>query len=100
MPDQPVPTECTLLRRRDPKHMLDREKIVSVLKRRFPGAAADQVAAAANAIVGLDDEWEEFPEAEVNWATARPLPCEAGCLLLERAHGGGRFRVYWKRSPE
>lgn len=41
--------------------MVDREKIIAVLRRRFPGAASDQVAAAANAIVGLEDEWEEIP---------------------------------------
>jgi hypothetical protein len=39
--------------------MVDRETIVAVLKRRFPGSAAADVAAAANAIVGLEDEWVE-----------------------------------------
>ena len=39
--------------------MVDREKVETVLSRRFPGASRDQVAAAANAIMGLDDEWEE-----------------------------------------
>jgi hypothetical protein len=39
--------------------MLDREKIVTVLRKRFAGATAEQVAAAANAIVGLSDEWED-----------------------------------------
>jgi hypothetical protein len=36
--------------------MLDREKIVAVLKKRFAGTSVDQIAAATNAIVGLDDE--------------------------------------------
>jgi Polyketide cyclase / dehydrase and lipid transport len=35
--------------------MLDREKIESILANRFPGAAIAQVAAAANAIMGLAD---------------------------------------------
>ena len=39
--------------------MLDRQKIEAILTRRFPGAARAAVAAAANAIMGLDDEWEE-----------------------------------------
>ena len=39
--------------------MVDREKVETVLLRRFPGASRDQIAAAANAIMGLDDEWEE-----------------------------------------
>jgi hypothetical protein len=39
--------------------MLDRQKLECILDRRFPGAPKDQVAAAANAIMGLSDEWEE-----------------------------------------
>ena len=41
--------------------MLDRQKIEAILTRRFPGATLAQVAAATNAIMGLDDEWEEVP---------------------------------------
>ena len=40
--------------------MVDREKVVTVLRKRFPGAPPDQVAAAANAIVGIGDEWDEI----------------------------------------
>ena len=47
--------------------MLDREKVVALLKRRFPGSAIEQVAAAANAIVGLEDEWVEIPAPENGW---------------------------------
>lgn len=39
--------------------MLDRPKIEVILRRRFPGATDQQVATAANAIMGLDDEWVE-----------------------------------------
>ena len=39
--------------------MIDREKVLAVLTKRFPGAARENVAAAANAIVGLEEEWEE-----------------------------------------
>ena len=38
--------------------MVDREKVVSVLHKRFPGASAQDVAAAANAIVGLPPEYD------------------------------------------
>ena len=40
--------------------MLDRQKIEAILARRFPGASAAQVAAAANAIIGMGDDWEEI----------------------------------------
>lgn len=71
--------------------MLDREKIVAVLRRRFPGSASDQVAAAANAIVGLDDEWEELTAADAS-------PCCDSCYLVEGSARGIRFKVLRKRS--
>ncbi len=40
--------------------MLDRQKVEIILTRRFPGASRDQVAVSANAIMGLDEEWEEL----------------------------------------
>jgi len=39
--------------------MLDRQKVETILVRRFPGATHNQVAVSANAIMGLDEEWEE-----------------------------------------
>ena len=39
--------------------MIDRHKVEALLRRRFPAATWDQIATATNAIVGLDDEWEE-----------------------------------------
>lgn len=44
--------------------MIDREKVLTVLRRRFPGAPAADLAAAANAIVGLPDEWDDVTESE------------------------------------
>lgn len=38
--------------------MVDREKVLTVLRRRFPDATTAQLASAANAIVGLEEEWE------------------------------------------
>ena len=43
--------------------MLDRQKLEALLSKRFPGSKYDQIAAAANAIMGLDDEWEEVADA-------------------------------------
>lgn len=39
--------------------MIDREKLENILRRRFPGASLNQVAAAANAIIGLDGQEPE-----------------------------------------
>jgi hypothetical protein len=44
--------------------MVDRQKVETILRRRFPGSNAAQVAAAANAIMGLGDEWEEVPRLD------------------------------------
>jgi hypothetical protein len=73
--------------------MLDREKIVAVLKKRFAGAGNDQIAAAANAIVGLDDEWEEV-------TTSTLSPCSDSCYLARAAEEAWRFKVLRKRSDD
>ena len=74
--------ECRLLCA--PAGMLDREKVVAVLRRRFPGSAIDQVAAAANAIVGMEDEWLEVPMPEGGWD---PL-CGDACHLRRLSREG------------
>ena len=70
--------------------MLDREKIVAVLRRRFAGAGTDQIAAAANAIVGLEDEWEEFTLTEAT-------PCSESCYLARAIKDGSHFKVLQRR---
>ncbi len=60
--------------------MVDREKVLSVLRRRFPGAPKAETAAAANAIVGLDDEWQE-------------VECTDLRDLVERLRNGHEFRL-------
>jgi hypothetical protein len=67
-----------------------REKIVAVLKRRFAGAGADQIAAATNAIVGLEDEWEELVLAD-------PKPCSESCYLARVIESGSRVKVLRQR---
>jgi hypothetical protein len=42
-----------------PRGMADRERVLAILQKRFPAATADQLAAAANALVGLKGEWCE-----------------------------------------
>ena len=71
--------------------MLDREKIVAVLRKRFAGAGADQIAAATNAIVGLEeDEWEELTVADAT-------PCSESCYLARALQDGARFKVLQRR---
>jgi hypothetical protein len=65
--------------------MLDREKVVAVITRRFPGSSLQQVAAAANAIVGLEDEWVEVLTPEHGWQQS----CRDRCYLAR----GGDVRV-------
>ena len=66
--------------------MVDREKVVAVLHRRFPGATAADIAAAANAIVGLGDEWQQ-----VNETTDLHE-------LVDRLRRGHEFRLFERRA--
>lgn len=45
--------------------MIDREKVLAVLLKRFPHAALNDVAAAANAIVGLEPEYSPLEADDV-----------------------------------
>lgn len=78
-PFQPLPCNA----------MVDREKVLAVLRRRFPGAPKAETAAAANAIVGLDDEWQE-------------VECTDLRGLVERLRNGHEFRLLERvpRNPQ
>ena len=67
--------------------MIDRQKIETVLARRFPGATRDQIAAAANAIMGLEDEWEEEDVQSIDISA-----------LAREAEAGMEFRLLRRRA--
>ena len=78
----------------DRRSMIDREKVLAVLRKRFPGAAPDQVAAAANAIVGLGEEWHEvgdFEDAVIRHAGEST--CGRPDCFIERLRDGRRFTL-------
>jgi hypothetical protein len=63
---------------------VDRQKLEAILSRRFPGSPLRDIAAAANAIMGLGDEWEE-------------TPCDLTTAAKE-ASAGAEFRLL-RRKP-
>jgi hypothetical protein len=77
--------------------MIDREKVLAVLHKRFPGSTAEQVAGAANAIVGLGDEWEDVSAHEPAFGYHFSVHCGDICYLAEQAQRGGQFRVFRRR---
>ena len=46
--------------------MIDREKVETVLRKRFPTADWPEIAAATNSIVGLGDEWREVDRRDLS----------------------------------
>jgi len=78
--------------------MIDREKVLAVLHKRFPGAAPDQVAAAANAIVGLEEEWVDVTGHEPEFGYHFSAQCSDICYLAEEHQSGGEFLIF-KRRP-
>jgi hypothetical protein len=78
--------------------MVDREKVLTVLQRRFPGASVEQVAAAANAIVGLEEDWEEVTEHEPEFGYHASVQCGDICYLADRVRQGDSVRVFRKRT--
>lgn len=75
--------------------MVDREKVLVVLRKRFPSARSEDIAAAANAIVGLDPEYSCVEAAEVT-----RLECVAGPRVFTAADvTSGRLRLYRRAQP-
>ena len=76
--------------------MIDREKVLAVLVKRFPGAAPSDVATAANAIVGLEPEYAPLLASELG-----RFECEVGPHIYSSRHvANGEVRVFIKnRGP-
>jgi len=74
--------------------MLDRQQVETLLYRRFPGASIGQVAAAANALMGLKEEWDEITDADPHF----PAACARVCYLTSE-HGESRseLRLFQRR---
>jgi hypothetical protein len=79
--------------------MIDRQKLETLLSRRFPGATHDQVAAAANAIMGLEDEWEEV-STEQDFGFNYAVQCSDICALAREAEAGTEFRLLRRRNND
>lgn len=71
---------------------IDREKVLAVLAKRFPGAPLADVAAAANALVGLEAEYDQIPASDI-----RRFECEVGTRALTLRHvTSGDLRLYYR----
>jgi len=80
--------------------MLDRQKIEAILARRFSGASASQIAAAANAIMGLGDEWEEILEQDRVLGHHTSADCQDVCYLAQELDCGAAVRQFRRREPD
>ncbi len=74
--------------------MLDREQVLTVLRRRFPESTATQVATAANLILGLEDGWTDVTVERCEHGRPYLVFC---CGEAERAHAA-EFRIL-RRHP-
>jgi len=78
--------------------MLDREKVETILRRRFTGATREQVAAAVNAIMGLPDEWEEVLHDNEPFGHHFSNNCGNLCYLTADLDEGIEFRLFRRRD--
>jgi hypothetical protein len=78
--------------------MLDRQKVEAILTRRFHGARLETIAAAANAIMGLEDEWEEVLQDDQKVGCHDPNKCGDICYLAREVEEGVEFRLLRRRE--
>lgn len=80
--------------------MVDRQKVLAVLDSRFPGAGPQQLAAAADAIVELDDDWEEVIGHDEELGFNFSVQCPDICYLADEVRRGAEVRIFLRRKPE
>jgi hypothetical protein len=80
--------------------MIDREKVLAVLSKRFPGATSQQMAAAANAVVGLGDEWEDVTPREPEMGYHCSIQCGQECYVADQVRHGAEIRIFLRRPRE
>jgi hypothetical protein len=80
--------------------MIDRQKVEAILARRFAGSTPHQIAAAANAIMGLSDEWEEVLHDERQFGYHYSSECGNICYLAREAEDGTEFRLFRRRETQ
>ena len=79
--------------------MLDRQELETLHSRRFTGTSHDQIAAAANAIMGLGEEWEEVAGKEQELGLHfLSVQCADICYLAREIANGSEFRLLRRRA--
>jgi hypothetical protein len=77
--------------------MMERQRVLSALQRWFPGASDDVIDGAANAIVGVGEEWEEVTSKEEELGYHYSPRCPDICYLADQFYQGAEFRLFRKR---
>jgi hypothetical protein len=80
--------------------MIDREKVLAVLQKRFPGSSAEERAAAANAIVGLEDDWVDVTARQPDMKHCAFLLCTETCYIADQRQQGAECRILIRRPPD
>ncbi len=78
--------------------MIDREKVLAVLHKRFPHSSVEDRAAAANAIVGLGDEWEDVTARQPELKYCAAVHCADCCFIADQRLQGHELRILM-RAP-
>jgi hypothetical protein len=79
--------------------MIDRERILAVLRRCFPNASDDVVESAAIQIGGLEDDWREVTSKEGEMGYHYSARCVNICYLADQVDRGAEYRLFLKRRP-
>jgi hypothetical protein len=78
--------------------MIDRDKVLGVLSMRFPAASDHELIAAADAVIGLPDEWEDVSDREDELGYHYCAECSDFCYLAQQAERGDEFKIFRRRT--
>jgi hypothetical protein len=80
--------------------MVNREKVLPILRTWFPNAPQDHIEGAATAVAGLGEEWEEVTSKEEELGYHYSPKCVEICYLADQVDAGAEFRLFRKRRAK
>jgi hypothetical protein len=80
--------------------MIDREKVLAVLQKRFPGSSLEERAAAANAIVGLTDEWVDVTARQPAMSHCASVQGAERCFIADQREQGFELRILMRAARD
>jgi len=80
--------------------MIDREKVLAVLQKRFPGRQPTRWRRRRTRLSGWADEWLDVTARQPDLNYCASVHCAETCFIADQRQLGFEFRILMKRPAE